>query len=229
MDTENTALALLPENFCHEAKVFYLMPNSVQENEIPVTKYFFLKNPFGPRERSFHSLAELFSQKTHILPHNVRKWKKMEKFQLRCFSWNWSHKHWQCSFDNIAQSFYQEAKVFYIMPKRVQESNFPLTKHIFLERSLWTRRTQFWQPCRTVETRDPYFSAEWPKMGKRKKQLQNRYFSWKGSSGRWECSSDSSARKVSQSSRISLAQCQNALRKIIFLRRQNIIYSKDSL
>ena len=46
-----------------------------------------------------------------------------------------------------------ETKGFYLMQKSVQEQNFQATKHLFFKKSLWTRRTQCCQHCRTFWTK----------------------------------------------------------------------------
>ena len=44
----------------------------------------------------------------------------------------------------LPKNFCRETNVFYEMPKNVQEQNFQATKHLFVKKSTWSRKSKFW-------------------------------------------------------------------------------------
>ena len=135
----------------------------------PATKHIFLKDPFGHAECSVDNLAELFREKTHIFTLSDRKREENEN----SFSIDIPAKKDPIDTENAIMAILQKViarkPYFFIFSQKVFKKKISIDKtYFFLERCLWTRRTQFWQPRRTFKTKDPYFSALGPKTGNNK-------------------------------------------------------------
>ena len=132
-----------------------------------------------PRSQDLTTLPAEFLMKSYkvFIDEEFHWWSKMKmKKNHRFLSWKRSYRHWECTFDNIAEKFLQPSRISFaqcqIPFKKIEVSGdktyFPRKIHLDTQNAVSKTLPNFLD-------KDPYSSAQCPKM-KKVKKFQTRFF-----------------------------------------------------